>query len=164
MRKIAKGLSSREKAPVDKEVAARFLELFRRMKRYVREEFPPFAKKGLSEEKLRCLGALRFLGKSHLKPLAAFDGLSSSSQCIMLNQLVTGRLVSRSEDPSDRRNVFYELTGEGTNVVNTAVAKRVEFLCARLGRLGKEEKGRFARALAVALCMVDKLQSSESRP
>ena len=90
-------MSPRGRRPPNKEVASRFLELFRAMKRYVREEFPPFLEKGLSEEKLRCLAALRFLGKSHLKSLAAYDGLSSSSQCIMLNQLVQDGLVSRND-------------------------------------------------------------------
>ena len=164
MQKTQKRSTTRKSAREDREIAASFLELFRRMKRYVREEFPPFAKKGLGEEKLRCLGALRFLGKGHLKPLAAYDGLSSSSQCIMLNQLVQEGLVARSDDPADRRNVFYELTDAGLNVVNAAVAMRVESLCERLGRLGEAEKARFARALAVVLSMVDGLKSRESQP
>jgi DNA-binding MarR family transcriptional regulator len=128
------------------------------MKCYVREEFPPFEKKGLSEEKLRCLGALRFLGKSHLKSLAAYDGLSPSSQCIMLNQLVTDRLVSRSDDPADRRNVFYELTSCGLDVVDVALAVRIDFLCNRLARLSEKEKLRFANALAFVLSCVNTLR------
>ncbi len=148
MQKAKRRSTTRESASNDREIAASFLELFRSMKRYVREEFPPFAKKGLSEEKLRCLGALRFLGKSHLKPLAAYDGLSSSSQCIMLNQLVQDGLVARSDDPSDRRNVFYQLTDGGLNAVNVALAMRTGFLCERLRRLGEAEKMRFASAFS----------------
>lgn len=164
MQKAKRRSTTRESASNDREIAASFLELFRSMKRYVREEFPPFAKKGLSEEKLRCLGALRFLGKSHLKPLAAYDGLSSSSQCIMLNQLVEDGLVARSDDPSDRRNVFYQLTDGGLNAVNAALAMRTGFLCERLRRLGEAEKVRFASALALVISTVDKLKSRESRP
>jgi DNA-binding MarR family transcriptional regulator len=132
------------------------------MKRYVREEIPPFSEKGLSEEKIRCLGALRFLGKSHLKSLAAYDGLSASSQCIMLNQLVRDGLVSRSDDPADRRNVFYELTDPGLGLVNTALAGRVHFLCERLAHLSRIEKAHFANALAVVLSTVDKLKTMKS--
>ena len=158
MRKVVKRSTVRVRGLEDREIAARFLELFRNMKCYVREEFPPFEKKGLSEEKLRCLGALRFLGKSHLKSLAAYDGLSPSSQCIMLNQLVTDRLVSRSDDPADRRNVFYELTSCGLDVVDVALAVRIDFLCNRLARLSEKEKLRFANALAFVLSCVNTLR------
>jgi len=125
------------------------------MKRFVRQEFPPFSEKQMSEEKLRCLGALRFLGKSQLKTLAAYDGLSSSSQCIMLNQLVQDGLVSRSDDPTDRRNVFYALTDPGLSLVSAVLATRIEFLCGRMDRLSASEKTRFADALTVVLRAVE---------
>ena len=162
MRKIGSRSTSRQRARGDKEISDSFLELFRSMKCYVREEIPPFSEKGLSEEKIRCLGALRFLGKSHLKSLAAYDGLSASSQCIMLTQLVRDGLVVRSDDPADRRNVFYELTDPGLELVNTALAGRVEFLCERLAHLSQIEKAHFASALAVVLSTVDKLTSMKS--
>ena len=159
MRTSAAPPASREQRSRDTEIASRFLELYRTMKSYFREEFPPFMEKGLSEEKLRCLAALRFLGKSHLKSLAAYDGLSSSSQCIMLNQLVKDGLVGRTDDPADRRNVFYALTDAGVSLVDAAVAERTAFLCDRLGRLSSSEKSRFAGALATALSAVHKLKT-----
>lgn len=164
MQKPGAPASPRGRRQPDKEIASRFLELFRAMKRYVREEFPPFLEKGLSEEKLRCLAALRFLGKSHLKSLAAYDGLSSSSQCIMLNQLVQDGLVSRNDDPADRRNVFYALTGPGVVLVDAAVAMRVELLCERLGQLSSSERSRFAGALETVLASVEKLKTAVGRP
>jgi len=162
VRKIEKKAAFRQGVRGDREIARSFLELFRSMKRYVREEMPPSSEKGLSEEKIRCLGALRFLGKSHLKSLAAYDGLSASSQCIMLNQLVRDGFVSRSDDLADRRNVFYELTDGGLELVNAVLAVRVKFLCERLARLSQIEKAHFASALAVVLSTVDKLKSMES--
>jgi DNA-binding MarR family transcriptional regulator len=159
---MAKQLGSNERAPQstrerDEETARRILELFRAMKRYVRGEFPPLSQKGLSEEKLRCLAALRFLGRSHLKSLAAYDALSPSSQCIMLNQMVQEGFVSREEDPEDRRNVFYALTDTGHGIVDSALARRVDMLCERLGRLGEAEKSRFAGALGTVIAGVEKL-------
>ncbi|MGO9412575.1 MAG: MarR family winged helix-turn-helix transcriptional regulator [Spirochaetia bacterium] len=149
---------ARESSRSDKEIASGFLELFRAMKRYVREELPPFSEKGLNEEKLRCLAALRFLGKSQLKSLAAYDGLTPSSQCIMLNQLVQSGLVSRNGDPEDRRNVFYELTDPGFTLVNSALAIRIDFLCKRLTQLSTSEKSRFSKALGTVLSAVEKLK------
>ncbi len=154
--------AGRAAAQNDREIAADFLELFRRMKRYVRGELPPFVEEGMNEEKVRCLGALRFLGRSGLKTLAAYDGLSSSSQCILLGQLVDAGLVSREEDSSDRRNVFYDLTDRGLGVINSALAIRTEFLCGRLTRLEAREKERFAKALTLVLATLDRLKGDES--
>jgi len=156
--------ADRTAAQTDGEIAANFLELFRRMKRYVRGELPPYVENGMNEEKVRCLAALRFLGKSGLKTLAAYDGLSSSSQCILLGQLVDVGLAKREEDQADRRNVFYDLTERGHDVINSALAMRTEFLCGRLTRLGKREKTRFAKALTVALAALDRLPGDESAP
>ncbi len=141
----------------DEEIARRILEVFRAMKRYLRGEFPPFSESGMSEEKLRCVAALRFLGKSHLKSLAAYDGLSPSSQCIMLNQLVRDGFVSRADDPADRRNVFYALTEKGKALADAARARRLRLLCERLANLGEAEKTRFAQALATVMAGVEKL-------
>ena len=163
MHATEKGPSHRGSAPSDREIAASFFELLRSMKRYLRERFPPFPQKGLSEEKLRCLAALRFLGNSHLKSLAAYDGLSPSSQCILLNQLVRDGLVSRRDDPADRRNVYYELTRSGVDLVDAAVTMRIGFLCDRLAGFRKEEKARFARALAIVLSAVEKFATIEGR-
>ncbi len=143
----------------DQEIANRILELFRAMKRYIRGEFPPLSERGMSEEKLRFLAALRFLGKSHLKSLAAYDGLSASSTCIMLNQLVHEGFVSRSDDEADRRNVFYVLTDAGLAAVDTALARRVDLLCGRLERFGETEKARLAGALATVMAGVEKLRT-----
>ena len=164
MQKPGSTTSLRGRRQLDEEIASRFLELFRAMKRYVREEFPPFLERGLSEEKLRCLAALRFLGKSHLKSLAAYDGLSSSSQCIMLNQLVQDGLVSRNDDPEDRRNVFYALTDPGVVLVDAAVAMRVGLLCERLGQLSTSERSRFAKALQTVLASVERLKAAAGTP
>ena len=77
MKKLAKDKTLRNRARDDRLLAERFMELFRSMKRYIREEVAPVSETRMSEERIRCLAALRFLGKSRLKSLAAYDGLSA---------------------------------------------------------------------------------------
>ncbi len=130
----------------DEEVAKHFIELFRSMKRFFRQQLRIETVYGVSEEKLRCLAALRFLGRSHLKALAAYDGLSASSQCILVGQLVNEGFVLRSDDPADRRNVFYELTEAGRALAEEVQAKRVALLRAMLARLDDDGKNNFEKA------------------
>jgi DNA-binding MarR family transcriptional regulator len=111
----------------------------------------------MSEERIRCLAALRYLGRSRLKSLAAYDGLSPPAQCLMLNQLVQEGLATRSDDTVDRRNVLYELTETGRALLNSELARRTEFLCGRLSRLADAEKASFARAVEKVLVGVEKL-------
>ena len=157
MQKLAKKKTLRNRSQDDRLLAERFMELFRSMKRYIRLEVAPISVMEMSEERLRCLAALSYLGKSRLKSLAAYDGLSTPAQCLMLNQLVQEGLAARSYDTEDRRNVFYELTETGLALLNSELARRTDFLCERLSRLVDAEKANFAKAIETLLAWVPKL-------
>jgi DNA-binding MarR family transcriptional regulator len=148
-------------ARADRRTANRFLELLGAMKRYVREELPPFPQRGMSEEKFRSLLGLRLLGRSQLKTLAAHDGLSASAQCIMLNRLVTEGFAERAGDPRDRRNMLYALTDSGLALLNAEIARRTDILTSKLKRLSEREKTRFARGIESVLAGVGKLRGAE---
>ena len=141
----------RGEGPSDGDSAERLIELFRTLKRFFRQEVPLDADQGVSEEKLRLLAALRFLGRSRLKDLAAYDGLSASSQCILAGQLANEGLVIRSEDPGDRRNVFYELSESGLGLVDGAVAGRLDRIRAKLKAVADADRLRFDEALRTVL-------------
>ncbi len=144
----------------DRALARRFLELLGTMKRYVREQLPPSAEEGMSEERFRTFLTLRFYGKGYLRTLAAHDGLSSSALCIMLNRLVEEGFAARTEDAENRRNVFYELTPAGSARLQAELERRTDLIHGHLARLGRDEKARFARAVETILHGVEKLKGS----
>ena len=144
----------------DFDTARHFLELLGAMKRYVREELPPFPERGMTEEKFRSLLSLRLLGKSPLKTLAANDGLSASAQCIMLNRLVSEGFAQRANDPGDRRSVLYGLTDSGLALLNAEIARRTGLLCDGLGRLTPNERARMAKAIEILLAGIARLRSA----
>ena len=157
LQKLTKKKAPRDRAQDDRRLAERFMELLRFLKRYIREEFAHISETGASEERIRCLVALRCLGRSRLKSLAAHDGLSASAQCLMLNQLVQEGLAARNEDTEDRRNVFYALTAAGLALLNSELTRRTDFLCERLNRLRRTEKASLAKAIEIVLAGVQKL-------
>jgi DNA-binding MarR family transcriptional regulator len=138
-------------------MAGRFIELMGAMKRYVRERLPPLAGGGMSEERFRTLLTLKYYGKGYLKTLAMHDGLSSSALCIMLNRMVEEGCAARSEDPDDRRNVSYELTGSGVARLNAEIERRTELVCAALASLGSVEKSRFGGAIETILSAIARM-------
>ena len=128
------------------------------MKRYVREELPPFPERGMSEERFRSLLGVRNLERASLKELAAHDGLSASAQCIMMNRLVAEGFARRTADSTDRRVVYYELTESGLVLLNQEIARRTELLGSVLGKLSANERTRIARAVDTLLAAIVKLR------
>lgn len=149
--------ASREQKARDRELASRFLELLGAMKRYVREHLPSLAGDGMSEERFRTLLTLKYHGKGYLKTLAAYDGVSSSALCIMLNHMVEEGFAARTGDQDDRRNVAYELTDAGAQRLTAEIERRTDHICAALDQMGSDEKSRFGGAIETLLAGIDSL-------
>jgi DNA-binding MarR family transcriptional regulator len=149
------------KSPLDREVAARFLELLGALKRYVREHLSSSGEEGLSEERFRTLLTLRFHGKGYLKTLAMHDGLSPSALCIMLNHMVEEGLAARAGDQEDRRNVSYELTATGSTRLDAEIERRTGLVCKALDRMESADKARFADAIETVLSGIARLSQTK---
>lgn len=145
--------------PAIRETARRFLELLGEMKQYVRDVLPPFPDRGMSEQKFHSLLSMRLLGRSPLKVLASHDGLSASAKCIMLNRLVEEGFAERTEDPDDRRSVFYELTEAGLSLLNGEIARRTDLLTEGLARLRGAERERLAEAIETLSAGIARLRA-----
>lgn len=152
--------SERTTTAVDERTAVRLLQLLGAMKRFVREQVPPLPTGGMSEEKFRTLLSLKLLGRSPLKRLAAYDGLSASAQCIMLDRLVDEGFADRASDPDDRRRVLYELSHDGLSMLDGEIRRRTAILTGRLGRLARGERSDFGRAVETLLSGLEKMRTS----
>src|SRR6476620_2992316 len=84
-----------------------------------------FGRFGLSRGEVGALSALRISGPPYrLSPTRLAKGLMLSSAGITsrIDRLERRGLVRRLDDPDDRRGVIIELTDDGRNVVDDAVA------------------------------------------
>jgi DNA-binding MarR family transcriptional regulator len=84
-----------------------------------------FARFGLNRGEVGALSALRIAGPPHrLSPTRLGRGLMLSSAGVTsrIDRLERRGLVRRISDPDDRRGVIVELTDEGLEVVDAAVA------------------------------------------
>ncbi len=143
----------------NQEAAVRFLELLGAMKRFIREDLPPFNKAGMSEEKFRTLLSLRALGSGSLSALAGHDGLSTPAQCIMLNRLVKEGFATRRTDASDRRKARYAPTGAGLALLAEEIERRSTALAGMLCQLSAAEGTEFAKAVETLLAVIGKIST-----
>ena len=105
--------------------------------------FDPF---GLNRGEVGALGALRVAGPPHrLSPSRLGKGLMLSSAGVTsrVDRLERRGLVRRLTDPDDRRGVIVELTDEGVEIVDAAVAALTTSDRALLAGFEPDELARF---------------------
>jgi DNA-binding MarR family transcriptional regulator len=123
----------------DLQVTARLARLGRHIADRQEEVFGRF---GLNRGEVGVLSALRVSGPAHrLSPTRLGRGLMLSSAGVTsrLDRLERRGLVARLPDPDDRRGVIVELTDQGLQLVDQAVAANTASDRQLLSRLDPEE-------------------------
>jgi DNA-binding MarR family transcriptional regulator len=119
-----------------------------------RREEDVFGRLGLNRGEVGVLSALRIAGPPHrLSPTRLGRGLMLSSAGVTsrLDRLERRALVRRVPDPADRRGVIVELTDEGQEVVDAAVAADTLAEKQVLGQLSEDEIEQLDRLLRKVL-------------
>ncbi len=109
-----------------------------------------FGRFGLSRGEVGALSALRIAGPPHrLSPTRLGKGLMLSSAGVTsrIDRMERRGLVRRLPDPDDRRGVIVELTEQGLEVVDSAVAALAISDRELMERLDPEEVGQLERLL-----------------
>jgi DNA-binding MarR family transcriptional regulator len=84
-------------------------------------------------------------------------GVTSAAISQTLDRLVQQGLVSRTEDPQDRRNKRIQLTPRGEQVLSEGLEARQAWIADLDARLTEDEKALIGRALAL---LAEKLPAS----
>jgi DNA-binding MarR family transcriptional regulator len=95
----------------------------------------------------RTLVVLAEQGPRHLADLAQALGVSPSTATRMCDRLVRKRLITRTRDEVDRREVDLALTSTGKSVVDDVAHRRKTELRKLVGDVPKEERDRLIEAL-----------------
>lgn len=102
---------------------------------------------------LRTLVVLDSHGEINLNRLASILEVNSSSAMRMVDRLLALGLVSRRENPDNRRHTLIALTPDGASVVRRVTARRrreIKKLVARMAERDSETLVRALRAFAAA--------------
>src|SRR6185369_12022646 len=117
-----------------------------------------FGRFGLGRGEVGALSALRIAGPPHrLSPTHLAKGLMLSSAGVTsrIDRLERRGLVRRLDDPNDRRGVLIELTDQGRQVVDEAVAALAISDRQLLDRLDPEEVEQLEGLLRKVLALLE---------
>jgi DNA-binding MarR family transcriptional regulator len=92
----------------------------------------------MTEEQFQVLRRIR-KGSASVSALAEAGGTSRSAVSKAVDALVNKGLVSRRQDPADRRNIPLALTDEGQRVLEAVFSEAETWLSARFARLTADE-------------------------
>lgn len=112
--------------------------------RYVRE-------KGLSMSVIGTLHHLRKEDPVGVSDLGDHLGVSSAAASQMLDRLVEEGLISRVEDPEDRRMKRITLTADGRRILDESVDARISWLKDLGERFTEEEKKQLKAAMRLMI-------------
>jgi DNA-binding MarR family transcriptional regulator len=107
------------------ELEQRLIMLFRTMKE---QHVQDAAELKLSMPQFVCLWVISKLGKFKMSDLAIYLSLSYASATNLINRLVDAGLVTRYDDPDDRRVVIVELSSKGADITSSLRKKHLDKL------------------------------------
>ena len=113
---------------------------------------------GLSISQAGALFQLHRQGSCGVSDMGEFLGVSSAAASQMLERLVQQDLISRTEDPQDRRVKNLELTIKGRQTLHESILARQGWLNDLAQTLSEEEKQQVLPALRI---LIDKARQFE---
>ena len=101
----------------------------------------------LTISQLKSLFFIDFEGSTNLKKLAAALGVTPPDVTGIVSRLVENGLVSRGENPDDRRALVIKVTDKGKTLLEKLRESHISHEFTMLSRLGVEDLCSFARGL-----------------
>ncbi|MBC8332997.1 MAG: winged helix-turn-helix transcriptional regulator [Anaerolineae bacterium] len=127
----------------------RWIEIF--MRRSMRNFLSYVRESGLSMSQIGALFHIHRMGSSGVTDLGDHLGVTSAAVSQMLERLVQQELISRTEDPNDRRVKQIVLTPKGCQILEEGIRARQGWLNDLTESLSPDEKEQITAALNVLI-------------
>lgn len=125
------------------------LEVVPRVMRLIRAEMRGATGSGVSVPQLRALLAVRRQPGTNLSAVAEHLGVGLASASTLVDRLVRQGLLTRVQDPDERRRVRLELTAEGALRLDVARRRASEALAEALASCTDAERSAVRQAMHV---------------
>jgi len=133
------------------------MQILARFSRRLQSVFEQGSKK--SRQQMSILMHLYLVGKIKLKDFANREAISTAGLCGILRKLEQSKLVVRSDDPNDHRDVWYEVSKSGKNLAEKLIDKRVSALSDLCKVLPEEEEDKLAESMRVVNEILKKMEA-----
>ena len=125
-------------------------ELFRRVNRELRKQEPDaWMQLDLPTLQVKSMFFITNHGSTNFKNLAATLRVTPSNLTGVIDRLVEQGLVSRTENPEDRRMMVLKATEKGESLVSELRERRLSYLTKALNDLTPEELAAIKRGLTL---------------
>jgi len=133
------------------------MQILARFSRRLQSVFENGSKK--SRQQMSFLIRLYLVGKIKLKDFANREAISTAGLCGILRKLEQAKLVVRSDDPNDHRDVWYEVSKSGKNLAEKLIDKRVRALGDLCKVLPEEDEDRLAESMRTVNEILKKMEA-----
>ena len=133
------------------------MQILARFSRRLQSVFEHGSKK--SRQQMSFLIRLYLVGKIKLKDFANREAISTAGLCGILRKLEQAKLVVRSDDPNDHRDVWYEVSKSGKNLAEKLIDKRVSALSELCKVLPEEEEDKLAESMRTVNEILKKMEA-----
>jgi DNA-binding MarR family transcriptional regulator len=114
---------------------------------FVKQQAAEFLKTKITMPQFIVLELLHHRGESKMTDLADALDVTTAAMTGIVDRLVRDKLVSRGEDPDDRRIVKIDLTEKGSKIVKSMVEARKKITIKLFGNISQEEREQYLKIL-----------------
>jgi DNA-binding MarR family transcriptional regulator len=133
------------------------MQILARFSRRLQSVFENGSKK--SRQQMSFLMRLYLVGKIKLKDFANREAISTAGLCGILRKLEQAKLVVRSDDPNDHRDVWYEVSKSGKNLAEKLIDKRVTALSELCKVLPEKDEDKLAESMRTVNEILKKMEA-----
>lgn len=138
------------------ELADRIMALFKRMGHMqMQRAFEPWRKLDVPLAQLKTLFMIHIRGSMTSRHLAAHLRVTPGDVTSIVDRLVAQGLVTRGEDPGDRRVVLLHLTEKGQNVITDIHSSGLNLMRGTLNRMDQDDIEALHRGINAMLAIVE---------
>ena len=142
---------------------AEIVRLFRQMNRYMRRDSPDvWIDLTLTVPQLKSLFFIANEGTTNLRKLATALKVTPSNVTGIVDRLFQQGLVSRQENPEDRRVSLLKLTEHGEGIVENLRERRTSYLSRVVSRLHSNELSLLEKGFAAMVRVAQEEERNES--
>ena len=129
--------------------ADQVLEVIPLVMRVIRKEFRSQRGPELTLLEFRSLAFINRMSGCSLNEVADHIGLEAPTVSKLVDNLVKRNLVTREEDPDDRRRVCLQISSKGKKSIDIAYEHTREFLAERLAHLNERDRLALIQAIEI---------------
>ena len=116
---------------------------------------------GLSMAQFGILMQLHYRQRCGISDISAHMDITSAAASQLVDKLVQGEFLGRTEDPADRRAKLLTLTPKGEQLIEGGLAARHQWVQAFIERLELSEREKVAEVMEIMTSALLKLQEQE---